>query len=64
MHFMKKKHNNAFTLVELLIVTAMLAVISLAIYSTFSSGLKIWQRVSKPIPEEDLGIFLINSGLI
>ncbi len=57
MHFMKKKHNNAFTLVELLIVTAMLAVISLAIYSTFSSGLKIWQRVSKPIPEEDLGIF-------
>jgi len=47
----------------LLIVTALLAVISLAIYATFNSGVKIWQRVNKEIPEEDLDIFLEKFAL-
>jgi len=45
------------TLVELLVVTAIMAVISLATYTTLSNGLKIWNRVNKQIPEEDLDIF-------
>lgn len=58
MRYTKRKNKNGFTLIELLIVTALLAVISLAIYATFNSGVKIWQRVNKQIPEEDLDIFL------
>lgn len=49
--------NKAFTLIEMIIVMAMLSVISLAIYSTFNNGIKIWQRVNKTLPEEDIGIF-------
>lgn len=46
-----------FTLLELLLVVCMLSVISLAIYSTFNNGVKIWQRLNKPLAEEDVGIF-------
>ena len=35
----------------------MLGVISLAIFSTFNNGFKIWQKINKPLAEEDLGIF-------
>ncbi|MCX5692484.1 MAG: prepilin-type N-terminal cleavage/methylation domain-containing protein [Candidatus Omnitrophica bacterium] len=48
---------NAFTLIEMLIVTALLCVISLGIYSTFNNGIKIWQRLNKEVPEQDLYIF-------
>jgi len=58
-----RQTKNGFTLIELLIVTALLAVISLAIYATFNSGVKIWQRVNKQIPEEDLDIFLEKFAL-
>jgi prepilin-type N-terminal cleavage/methylation domain-containing protein len=51
------KKNKAFTLIELLIVTALLCVISLGIYSTFNSGIKIWQRLNREMPEQDLYIF-------
>ena len=54
---MKKNNKQALTLIELIIVTAILAVISLAIYSSLNNGLKIWQKVNKAIPEEDVGIF-------
>ena len=46
-----------FTLVELLLVLAMLSIVSLAVYATFNSGIKIWQRINTEIPEEDLDIF-------
>ena len=35
----------------------MLGVISLAIFSTFNNGFKVWQKINKPLAEEDLGIF-------
>lgn len=38
-------------------VMGMVAVISLAIYSTFNNGLKIWQRLNQSLVEEDLDIF-------
>ena len=58
-----RQTKNGFTLIELLIVTALLAVISLSIYATFNSGVKIWQRVNKQIPEEDLDIFFEKFAL-
>lgn len=51
------KTEKGLTLIELLIVTAILSLVSLTIYSTFNSGIKIWQRVNRKISEEDLGIF-------
>jgi prepilin-type N-terminal cleavage/methylation domain-containing protein len=53
----KRANMKGLTLVELLMVTAMLSIVSLAIFSTFSSGLRIWQRVNTKTPYEDLGIF-------
>ena len=52
----KRTHRCAFTLIETLIVAAMVSVVALAIYSTFSSGVKIWQRLTKVLPDEDLNI--------
>lgn len=45
------------TLIELLITTTILSVISMAIYATLNSGLKIWKRVGQPLVQEDLVIF-------
>ncbi len=53
-----KRNNLGFTLIEMLIVTAIISVISLAIFSTFDNGIKIWQRVNNPLPGEDVAIFL------
>ncbi|MFH0918328.1 MAG: type II secretion system protein GspJ, partial [Candidatus Omnitrophota bacterium] len=53
-----RKNKLGFSLVELLVVTSMLGVISLAIFSTFNNGFKVWQKINKPLAQEDLGIFL------
>lgn len=47
----------AFTLIELIIVAGALAVISLAIYAVFNSGMKIWENINIQVAEEDLNIF-------
>lgn len=52
-----QKENEGFTLIEMLIVAAMLAVISLAIYSMFSNSVRIWQRIHASAAAEDMGIF-------
>jgi prepilin-type N-terminal cleavage/methylation domain-containing protein len=57
---LRHKSKEGFTLLELLIVSAALAVISLAIYATFNSGIKIWQKINITVPEEDLNIFFIK----
>jgi prepilin-type N-terminal cleavage/methylation domain-containing protein len=38
---------NGFTLIEMLITVAIFSVVSVAVYSTFSSGLSVWQRAQK-----------------
>ena len=53
-----RKPGRAFTLVELLIVSALLAIISMAVYAVFNSGVKIWQRIGDLTWEEDLNILL------
>ncbi len=45
-----------FALIELLVVTVMLSVVCLALYSTFASGARIWQRVNRMSLNEDVNI--------
>jgi prepilin-type N-terminal cleavage/methylation domain-containing protein len=53
----KRRILRGFTLVEILIVTMMMSVVSLAIYSAFNNGIKIWQRINRQLPQEDINIF-------
>ncbi|MBI5144293.1 MAG: prepilin-type N-terminal cleavage/methylation domain-containing protein [Candidatus Omnitrophica bacterium] len=53
----KKKNNKGLTLIELIIVSLTMAIVALAVYSTLSNGLKIWQRIDHGRQEEDVGIF-------
>jgi len=43
---------------ELLIVSALVGVVALAIYGLLSTGLRIWETVQRPLPGEDINIFL------
>ncbi|MBN1870243.1 MAG: hypothetical protein JW847_06700 [Candidatus Omnitrophica bacterium] len=49
-----------FTLVELLLVAAMLAAVGMAVYGAFVRGISIWQRVSQPANTENVGVFFKN----
>jgi prepilin-type N-terminal cleavage/methylation domain-containing protein len=46
-----------FTLIEMLIVLVMLSLIGLAIFTTLSSGIRIWQRLNQRVGQEDVNIF-------
>jgi prepilin-type N-terminal cleavage/methylation domain-containing protein len=52
----KKRNSRGFSLVEMLVVTLLLSVVSLAIFSTFSSALEIWYRINRKSVNEDLVI--------
>ncbi|MDD5194413.1 MAG: prepilin-type N-terminal cleavage/methylation domain-containing protein [Candidatus Omnitrophica bacterium] len=47
----------SFTLIELVIVVALAAVVSLAIYRTFASGLNIWKKTRVTPPQEETAFF-------
>ena len=51
-----------FTLVEVLLVSAMFAVISLAVFNAFSNGFKLWARGQHVMVEGNLSIFLDRIG--
>lgn len=40
-------HKRAFTFVELFIVVALFSLLSLAVYATFVSGMRLWHRVNE-----------------
>ncbi len=52
-----RRNKKGITFIELLIVTAILGVVSLAIYAVFNNGLKVWEKINKPLAEEDINIF-------
>ena len=53
----KKTHQKGFSLIELLIVAALIPVISFAIYFSFRSSTELWKRLVQEIPEEEIAIF-------
>ena len=53
-----KSYHRAFTLTEILLVSALFAVISLAVFNSFSNGFKLWARGQHLIVEGDVAIFL------
>lgn len=46
-----------FTLVELMIVAMMLSTVGIVLYSTFTNGINIWQRINGEMVIEDVNIF-------
>ena len=52
-----KKKLSGFTLIELMVVSSIMTVVMLAVYSSFSSGLKLWQR-SKDVSDIEYKILL------
>lgn len=54
---MFRTRKKALTLIEMLLVVSMLSIVMLAIYSTFNSGLRIWERLIQRKPVESLSIF-------
>lgn len=53
----KYNKKRGFTLVELLVAISIVAIIGLAIYATFSSGIRVWNKIASAEGEEDIGIF-------
>ena len=52
----------SLTLVEIIITASLVAVVGIAVFSAVSSGLKIWQRLTKSTIEEDVHIFFEKFG--
>jgi type II secretory pathway pseudopilin PulG len=52
-----KLKQTGFTFVEILLVTAMLSLIGLAIYSTLFNGITFWVRINQEQPAEDVVLF-------
>lgn len=48
---------DGFTLIEILLVTVILSIIGLSVYSAFNNGIKIWKRIARNVIQEDVSIF-------
>ena len=54
---MRNPTPQAFTLVEAVLIVSILSVIGLALFHSFSDGIKIWERSRQFFAEEDVAIF-------
>ncbi|MFH1062063.1 MAG: type II secretion system protein GspJ [Candidatus Omnitrophota bacterium] len=53
----KKRKCSALTFIEMLLATAMVSVIAVALYGMISNGLKVWQIVNQESPQINSNIF-------
>jgi prepilin-type N-terminal cleavage/methylation domain-containing protein len=51
------RHRRGFTFVEIMLVTAMFAALSAAIFTCLSNGIKLWDRGRQLMTQEDTVIF-------
>jgi prepilin-type N-terminal cleavage/methylation domain-containing protein len=52
------KRSCGFTLIEILLVSALFAMCSIAIFRTFVSGVKLWEHAQRFSVQEDISIFM------
>ena len=57
---MKKK--SGLTLIEVSLTVVLASVVALAVYSTLSFGVRIWQRFQAGMAEEDAALFFSKAG--
>jgi prepilin-type N-terminal cleavage/methylation domain-containing protein len=63
MSYLPRKRNKpalrgrGLTFIEILIVVVMMSIVSLAVYSTLSKAISIWQTVQRPLYTEDFALF-------
>ena len=55
---MIKKNNRGFTLVEIFLVAALVGVLLLTIFSTYSAGIRIWKATEELKLTEDRGFYI------
>jgi len=53
-----RNNDPGFTLVEMLVVTAIVAVVAMALFANISNGVKLWKKVNQELVHQDLNIFL------
>ena len=57
----KRADRRGFSMVELLLVLSLAPIVFFAVYSNFSAGVKMWQRLQISTPEEDQAIFRLKT---
>ena len=56
-NFHKIKQKNALTLIETLLVVSFVSLVSIAIYKSLASGIKVWGKAHDLVVEEDIAVF-------
>ena len=51
------RSNRGFTLIEVMLAASIIAIVALALYATFASGIRVMSLVTRPVAEEDVDIF-------
>ena len=59
---MLKRSSKGFTLIEMLLVTSLLAMTGLAVYHSLANGLKVWQAGNRYTQEQDIALFFEKIG--
>jgi prepilin-type N-terminal cleavage/methylation domain-containing protein len=53
-----KRRSNAFTLIEILLVTSLIGIVSIAVFRSFNNGIKLWAKAQRINREAEAAIFL------
>ncbi|MFT5388176.1 MAG: hypothetical protein ACI9F2_000103 [Lysobacterales bacterium] len=53
----KSSNQTAMSFIELLIVTSLMTIVSIALYQTLSNGIKVWEKGNQVVLEEEIVIF-------
>ena len=56
----RSRFKAGFSLIELLLVLTLAPIVFFVVFSNFSMGTRLWQRLQTAVPEEDAVIFLLK----